>query len=391
MKVFRRGSPVDYKGPRDSAGIVSYMVKQVGDSAKLLKTVEEFDKFIDNRDISIIGFFPSKSGMYNTFIKAADQNREDFRFGLVTDDKIMSEKKFGSSIVIFRPFDDKKQVVYSGNDNVNSIVDWIYANSLPFIGEWSKTTEARYKKVNKPVFKAYFDVDFGVNLKKTNYYINRIKKAIEGVDGIKDKIQFAVLNKKAYKDEITKFGLDSAADVQFAVDDFTNNLRYRPVNIAKEFSIDSVKDFLTQYNKGEIKPYIKSEPIPENNDEPGKVKIVVGETFNSIVMDKSKYVLFEMYAPWCGHCKKLEPIYQDLAESLKDEESIVIAKMDATANDTPHSKYQAKGYPTIFWSGKDNKDAPVPYSGERTVKAFTDFIKEKTGLKLKSSSKKQEL
>ena len=44
--------------------------------------------------------------------------------------------------------------------------------------------------------------------------------------------------------------------------------------------------------------------------------MVVGETFNDIVNDESKDVLIEFYAPWCGHCKNLEPIYNELGEKV---------------------------------------------------------------------------
>lgn len=59
---------------------------------------------------------------------------------------------------------------------------------------------------------------------------------------------------------------------------------------------------------------MKSEEIPESNDAP--VKIVVGKNFDSIVMDETKDVLVEFYAPWCGHCKSLEPKYEELAKQL---------------------------------------------------------------------------
>ncbi|NXD25526.1 PDIA3 isomerase, partial [Spelaeornis formosus] len=72
-----------------------------------------------------------------------------------------------------------------------------------------------------------------------------------------------------------------------------------------------------------------SEPIPESNE--GPVKVVVAENFDDIVNEEDKDVLIEFYAPWCGHCKNLEPKYKELGEKLSKDPNIVIAKMDATA------------------------------------------------------------
>lgn len=45
-------------------------------------------------------------------------------------------------------------------------------------------------------------------------------------------------------------------------------------------------------------------------------QVVVGQTFDEIVNDPNKDVLIEFYAPWCGHCKNLEPIYKELGEKV---------------------------------------------------------------------------
>ena len=61
----------------------------------------------------------------------------------------------------------------------------------------------------------------------------------------------------------------------------------------------------------------------------------------------------------CGHCKKLTPVLEDLAQTLKDED-VDIVKLDATANDVP-SNFEVRGFPTLYWLPRDSKDSPVRY------------------------------
>ena len=73
---------------------------------------------------------------------------------------------------------------------------------------------------------------------------------------------------------------------------------------------------MNDFKAGKLTAYYKSEAVPETNTEP--VKVVVGDSFEEMVLKSDKYVLFEAYAPWCGHCKKLTPIYEELAKNLAD-------------------------------------------------------------------------
>jgi len=131
---------------------------------------------------------------------------------------------------------------------------------------------------------------------------------------------------------------------------------------------------------GKLEPYIKSEPIPVPNDD--DVKVVVAKNYEQIVNDPTKDVLLEAYAPWCGHCKKLEPIFSELAKKLKSHDSLVIAKIDATANDLPPD-LGVKGFPTIFFFPANNKQNPIKHEGAREVKDFIKFLKKHVTVPLK--------
>lgn len=78
-------------------------------------------------------------------------------------------------------------------------------------------------------------------------------------------------------------------------------------------------------------------------------------------------------APWCGHCKTLAPIYAKLAKRFAKVDSIVIAKMDGTENESEHVTVQ--GYPTLVFFPADKSKKSIPYEGERTLKGMTKFLK----------------
>ncbi|CAG7733529.1 unnamed protein product [Allacma fusca] len=81
--------------------------------------------------------------------------------------------------------------------------------------------------------------------------------------------------------------------------------------------------------------------------------------------------LVKFYAPWCGHCKRLEPIYNHVAQALHDT-AVRVAKVDCTRFPSVASEFSVRGFPTIIFMQGDKLEI---YRGERVTDDIVNFAK----------------
>ena len=127
---------------------------------------------------------------------------------------------------------------------------------------------------------------------------------------------------------------------------------------------------LIQYVNGRV-PAASRAKVPAPT--PSLVTVLTPSNFDEIVLDESKDVLVEFYAPWCGHCKKLAPTWDSLAEVFRSENDVVIAKVDADAHKELGSRFGVTGFPTIKYFPKTNK-AGEEFSGGRELKDLVEWV-----------------
>jgi len=86
---------------------------------------------------------------------------------------------------------------------------------------------------------------------------------------------------------------------------------------------------LADVNAGKLKPHYKSESKPLSDMDEDGVTVLTGDTFEEKVMNSKNDVFVLFYAPWCGHCKKLAPIWAELAQKVQksgwDTKGVMIA------------------------------------------------------------------
>jgi len=119
------------------------------------------------------------------------------------------------------------------------------------------------------------------------------------------------------------------------------------------------------------------------------VTILSPENFESIVLDETKDVFVEFYAPWCGHCKRLAPIWDKLAHVYRTEPGVVVASVDADQYKDLGSKYDVSGFPTLIYFSKSNKEGER-YNGGREIPDLIAHINKEAGARRLESGRYDE-
>lgn len=375
LKVFRGPDSISaYQGPRKAKEITSYMIKQSLPAVSLLnkETLEEF-KTADK--VVLVGYFAADDKASNeTFSSVADVLRDEYLFGATSDAELAkAEGVEVPAIVLYKQFDEGKDI-FSEKFDKETITTFAKTSSVPLVGEVGPETYSSYMDAGIPL--AYIFAETPEERAEIGTLLKPIAEKHRG------KINFATIDAKQYGAHAGNLNLKADAFPAFAIQETVKNTKY-PFDQEKKITHDDIHDFVQQFLDGKIEPSIKSEPIPETQE--GPVQIVVAKNYEDIVLDDKKDVLIEFYAPWCGHCKALAPKYDELAAlytSNKDWDSkVTIAKVDATANDVPD---EIQGFPTIKLYPAGAKDAPITYSGSRTVEDLVKFVAEKGKYKIEA-------
>ena len=82
---------------------------------------------------------------------------------------------------------------------------------------------------------------------------------------------------------------------------------------------------------------------------------VTDESFKSDVLNSGKTVVVDFWATWCGPCKMVAPVLDEIAGENKDR--LTVAKLDIDANPATARDYQVMSIPTmiVFQDGKPVK------------------------------------
>jgi len=354
LKWFVDGEPTEYAGGRDKAKIVEWVLSMSGPAVSTEKPTEPEGK-------PVVILTSASQGEF--FSKFANKNRQNAAFFYVSGSaETITMQHQGEGVQTLKEL------------NAEKLEEFFNMNKSPLVGELNGDTYADYVAGTNGLVWCLWQHEEGklqeakaANLELMTKVANAFKgkfsvtytdtqefaQAIEGMLGVKDFPAIAVQKKAGGKQ---KFVYDGEMDA------------------------DKIIAYIKDVDEGKIVAKLKSEAKP---DEQGDVTVVVGDTLMEIVFSETQDVLFEVYAPWCGHCKKLEPEYDLLGKKIATEklgDLLVVAKMDGTANDSPTDDIDWSGFPTIKFVKAGSKKVES-YEAGRTAKDMWAWLRENSSHK----------
>ncbi|PIN09703.1 Protein disulfide isomerase (prolyl 4-hydroxylase beta subunit) [Handroanthus impetiginosus] len=376
LYFFVDGLHKPYPGQRTKDAIVSWLKKKIGPGLHNIMTIEEAERILADEDKLVVGYLESLVGSESDELAAASKLEDDVSFYQTTNPEVAKLFNIGPnaklpSLVIIKK-EAEKLNRFEGQFTKSAIAEFVFENKLPLVTNF--TRESAPLVFENPIKKQL--ILFATSSDSEKFY----SIFLEAAKAFKGKLVCVYV--KLDLEDVGKpvseyFGVSEESPSVLA---YTGNDDSRKFLLDGELTIDNIKSFGEKFLADSLKPFYKSDPIPESND--GDVKIVVGNNFDEIVLDESKDVLLEIYAPWCGHCQALEPIYEKLGKYLRGIDSLVIAKMDGTTNEHPRAK--SDGYPTLLFFPAGNKSFdPITVETDRTVVAFYKFLKKHASIPFK--------
>ncbi|NXA09627.1 PDIA2 isomerase, partial [Sapayoa aenigma] len=396
LKLFRDGNrthPLAYTGRMDTQGIVRWMQRRAGPSATLLQDTDAAAAFVNSQDLVVIGFFKDLGGKAAQVFYEVAAEMVDMPFGVAEAAELFQAYGLSADTVcLFKKFDDRQTdfpVDPEQGLDTAELTRMLRVHSLQLVMEFTNEVQPTSPhphlcpvraiiphpppppQTSNQIFSAKIPHHMLLFVNKSSSEQLSLQDGFRAAAStFRGEVLFVVVDVNGHgADVLPFFGMTPTDAPTLRLVKMENNRKYQMEQDA--FSDTAIRTFIQAVLDGKVKPHLLSAEPPEDWDT-RPVKVLVGKTFEQVAYDETKNVFVKFYAPWCSHCQAMAAAWEELAERYKDHEDIVIAEMDATANELENITIH--GFPTLhyFPAGPDRK--MVEYKSTRDVETFSKFL-----------------
>ncbi|KAG6555655.1 hypothetical protein Mapa_002891 [Marchantia paleacea] len=364
---FRNGSDEIYPAGLSSDEIVNWIQKQTGHPATTVSSSDEAEVILSHNKTVVIGRFEEFQGSdYEQFL-AASMEVSDVEFLQTTVAE--AAKAFSAAMVDSVPAfglwkSDEGFVKFDGPFKTEDLAAFVNLNKYEVVTQLNSQNVGKIysSSVKKQVILFGSREEISAVLSLYKVVAKSFKNALMFVWVDNADEDFA-------KPMLTMYGIPDDELIVAGFDN-SNGLRYV---LDAELKEQNLVTFAEKFVQGKLDQHYKSERIPKENN--GDVKVVVGKTFESLVLQSPKDLVLLVHTPYCFDCESMGKAFVKVAKHFKGDSSLIFAKVDASANEHPTLK--VVNYPAILFYSADSKTKePVVGFIKPYLKKLVKFVEE---------------
>ncbi|KAG6425920.1 hypothetical protein SASPL_110129 [Salvia splendens] len=367
LLLFVNGTSRPYTGGFSSEEIVLWTRKKTGAPVIEISSVADANEFLKQHSTYAVGLFDKfEEPDYGEFVKAAAADNE-VQF-IETSSTEVAKVLYPTPT---KPFfglvksEPEHYTSFDGHFSSDEILHFLENNRFPLVTVMTELNSAKvYSSTNKLQVYVFAEDD---DLQKLLKPLQEIAKKF------KSQMMFVAVDireENLAKPFLTLFGLEDSEDAVVVSFDYNSNSKYLLESDITSRNIEELQEFCTGLVQGTLKPYYKSQTIPDNKN--ASVLTVVGKTFDELVINNPANIVLEVHTPWCITCEATTKHVEKMAKHFKGLDNLVFARIDASTNE--HPKLQVEDYPTLLFYPANDKSNPIKLSTKSNMKDLAALI-----------------
>lgn len=280
---------------------------------------------------------------------------------------------------MFMPHDEGFAIYDGPLEDIHALDTWVSARRIPMV---MRLTSETADKILEPGSKQIPSLFLISNGRETaiEQQLREAAKSLRGraiilFSGISTQIERRMMDLMGAEED--SLPIVALLDLRHTSGSYKTAKKYKIPT--EDILARKVVRFVNDFENGRLKPWLRSEPVPSEEEMVSGLGVLVGSTYSAKVHDTTKDVLVNFYAPWCGHCRKFEPVYKILAKRLQHVNSLKVFKIDATRNEV--EGMLISGFPTIALFPAGGGKRQVEYHARRDPDEIMSWLHEHCSIK----------
>ncbi|KAL1005253.1 hypothetical protein UPYG_G00056690 [Umbra pygmaea] len=361
-----RNNPVHCPAFQSSASILTWLKRRAGPSADIITNLDQADRFIASEDLVVLGLFKDiEQGIVDVFYTAA-VDLPDLQFSVTQNQNVF--KKYNvvhDSVLLIRQSELVHVWEMTNQTSKEDLISFISVHQLELVTEYNGETARRILSTTVLNHAILF-------VNKTDAGFQTVYSAFEAAAATyRGQVLFVMVDVDETRNGrmLEYFRVRETEAPMVRLVNLTSHVTYHLPS--ETLDTATITAFCQSYLEGTAQPKMQSEPVPVNWDVK-PVKQLVGETLERVAFNHDKTVFIMFYLPYSAESRSLFLLWEELAQHFLDREDIVIARIDASANDINLSILER--YPALRLFPALHAERVVAYSGARNLKDLVQFV-----------------